>query len=243
MSKREDIDGGRLIYTCNCGWVDLGHANPTRTSRPHVGALALWDQIKSESGVSSEYDDGFQVIYTQDMGKWGVTAGETGYYFVKRGLTTVKQESIALAIFQEISLKFETMQGSFPFGTFTSDSSFSQEDLVSNLIGFYRAVRPQVDYLSLCQAVSKDASKAVWDAEGSVGSVKNKNFKPVFHTCTECATAPVFPPQLQAICPAVKGTLKKGEEFRDWVSAEDDKKRIEEFVHQERIKDQFRPKY
>jgi hypothetical protein len=38
MSKREDILDGTeilnlmkkygLIYTCNCGWIDLGHLNP-----------------------------------------------------------------------------------------------------------------------------------------------------------------------------------------------------------------------
>ncbi len=25
MSNRDDIKNDRLIYTCNCGWIDLGH--------------------------------------------------------------------------------------------------------------------------------------------------------------------------------------------------------------------------
>lgn len=226
MSSRADIDGGRLIYTCNCGWVDLGHANPKRTTRPYVGALALWDQLKSESGWSSEFDDGYLVLYSQDMGKWGFTVGVTRSYFVRRGLSTHRRESIALAIFMEVSRAFENMQGSVPeeiplFGPIPGlsrigESSFSQEDLVSNLIGFYKAVRPQTDYLSLCGAVSKEASKQVWDSSGSVGSIKNKKFTPIFHPCKDCASPGVFPAKLQEIQPAAKEPFKKGVEFRDW---------------------------
>ena len=54
MSKREDIvDGAEafgkqygLVYTCNLGWLDLGHMNP-REVRANAGASALWRQIQS----------------------------------------------------------------------------------------------------------------------------------------------------------------------------------------------------
>ena len=54
MSKRIDIlDGQRalsqtygLVYTCNLGWLDLGHMNPEST-RPHTGASALWKEINT----------------------------------------------------------------------------------------------------------------------------------------------------------------------------------------------------
>ena len=54
MSKRTDIVDGRdayaktygLVYTCNLGWLDLGHMNP-REIRPNVGAAALWRKIKA----------------------------------------------------------------------------------------------------------------------------------------------------------------------------------------------------
>ncbi|MBL8233083.1 MAG: hypothetical protein JNL98_31585 [Bryobacterales bacterium] len=227
MSSRADIDGGRLIYTCNCGWVDLGHANPKRATRAHVGALALWDQLKNESGMSSSYDDGYAVFYSQDMGKWGVTVGVTRSYFVRRGLLTPRRESIGLAIFMEVSRAFENMQGWVPEQTpglgRIGESSFSQEDLVSNLIGFYKAVRPETDYLSLCGPVSKEASKQVWDSSGSVGSIKNKKFSPILHPCKECAGTGVFPAKLQEIQPAQKESFKKGAEFRDWSFTDDSK--------------------
>ncbi|TXL71484.1 hypothetical protein FHP25_30110 [Vineibacter terrae] len=45
---RRDIENGRLRYSCNCGWIDLGHANPRRGG-PHIGAQSLWDEICREA--------------------------------------------------------------------------------------------------------------------------------------------------------------------------------------------------
>jgi hypothetical protein len=215
VSTREEVESGVLVYTCNCGWLDRGHADST-SRRPNVGAQSLWSQITTESGTASGMtgQSGFKVTYTQDMKKWGVTADFTGSYFVKRGLTVAQKESVALAIFMEVSVGFETTQGSFPWSWVSSnskDSSFSEEDLVSDLIGFYVAVRPGTDPLALCNPVSKAASLAVWDTYGSVGSNKNHTFSPVFHPCDECKGAGRFPAAFQQIVPATKGTL-----FRDW---------------------------
>jgi hypothetical protein len=227
VSKFEDIDNDRLIYTCNCGWVDLGHANPHRTTRPHIGAITLWEDIQKETGTRSEYDDGFLVEYTQDMRKSVFSASESGFYFVKSKLPLDKKKAIALAIFREVSIKFETMQGDFPYGIFSGDSSFSQEDLVSNVIGFYRAIYPDKDFLKLCQPVSKEASKVVWNTSGSVGSEKKRDFKPLYHNCKDCPNPPVFPKELQEIKPAAKepqaNPPKKGVDFRDWAFLHDEK--------------------
>ncbi len=56
MSKREDILDGRLrsnwmkkywlLYTCNAGWLDLGHLDPNNT-RPEIGAANLWKSLSS----------------------------------------------------------------------------------------------------------------------------------------------------------------------------------------------------
>ena len=108
-------------------------------------------------------------------------------------------------------------EGSFPWSWVSSrsrDSSFSEEDLVSDLIGFYVAVRPGIDVLALCNPVSKDASLKVWDTYGSVGSNKNHTFTPRFHPCDECRGPTRFPAAFQQIVPAPKGPL-----FRDWTWA------------------------
>ena len=87
-------------------------------------------------------------------------------------------------------MQFETMQGTFPWSLKTGDSSFSVDDLVSNLISFYRAVRSRKDYVKLCEPVSKSAAEAVWDTSGAVGTHKNRQVQAVLFPCAACANSP-----------------------------------------------------
>ena len=112
-----------------------------------------------------------------------------------------------LAIFKEVSLGFEDVQASL--SAFT-DSGFSEEDLVSNLLGFYVAVLGNVDWRNHCKPVSAEASRVVWDTLGPVGSRKNRQFVPKLHACEECKTKhhitqPHFPPIFSSIRPAQQG--------------------------------------
>lgn len=208
-AKRKAVEAGKIVYTCNCGWIDTTHATDT-TKRPYVGAKNLWKQVKDETGQKSFDGNGYLVLYAQDAALFGLKIGAFGPYFVKYGLTVEQKKSVALAIFQEISRQFESMQGL----AFWSDSSFSQEDLVSNIIGFYSAVQgvPFERYMALCKQVTVKASLEVFDTSGSPGSMKNKTFEPIFHECTECAAKGPFPSEFKAIQPATKGQL-----FRDWL--------------------------
>ncbi len=215
MSTREDVDKGLLVYTCRGGWIDKNHALKT-TTRPFVGADNLWKQIKDETGDKAKApgENGFKVTYIQDATRLRI--GVTKHYCVKYGLPLAAKESVALAIFQEVSMEFEAMQG---WGALIgSDSSFSVEDLVSNMIGFYNVVRPGPDYVALCQPVSKEASLKIWDTKGAVGSHKNKKFEPVFFDCDECTAKGPFPIELQKIIPAIKTNSIAGASqfFRDW---------------------------
>lgn len=211
MSNRDDIPN-RLIYTCNCGWIDLGHAN-SRSSRPNIGAQNLWQQIVSRSGTRTRWPfAGYLVEYRQDMTSWRIGTG--GRYLVAANLTRQQMESVALGIFLEVSYRFESMQWWLSAGNNVfSSSGYSEEDLISNLLGFYRAVRPGTDYLRLCGPVSADASRAVWDANGGLGT--NETTQPIFHPCSECRGTPRFPPQLQQIRPAPKGQ-RGGNLWRNW---------------------------
>lgn len=218
MSTREDVEKGLLVYSCRGGWIDKNHALKT-TSRAFVGADNLWKQILNETGRKSKFPgvDGFQVTYIQDATRMRV--GVTKNYCIRTGLSLAIKESVALAIFQEVSMKFEAMQGL----AFWSDSSFSVEDLVSNMIGFYKAVRPGPDYVALCQPVSIEASLKIWDTKGAVGSHKNKKFEPVYFDCDECTAKGPYPIELQKITPATKtGSIKTPNEyFRDWLQIDD----------------------
>ena len=222
MSSREDIGRGRLVYTCRCGWIDRNHSSTT-TSRPFVGANNLWNQIVNETGRRSRFpgdQNGFRVSYRQDARLLRQNVGVTKHYLVKAGLSRAIKEQVALAIFQEVSMAFEDFQG---WGSFISDSSFSVEDLISNLISFYNAVRPNIDYEGLCQPVSVDASYKVWDTYGAVGSHKNRVFRPIYFDCDECPCQGPFPQELQRITPAEKSGDIRGanQYFRDWLESDD----------------------
>lgn len=155
MSRREDILDGTelgvwtrrfgLVYTCNAGWLDLGHLNPEST-RPEIGAANLWRQVAAEGAAMldprcapppplggllgaahhalvkpdtcetvplyriSGGATGYPVRYRQDSGSLPGRPGKEGRFVIKRGLSLSEKRSVALAIFVEISLKFENLQ-------------------------------------------------------------------------------------------------------------------------------------
>ena len=241
-----------LIYTCNCGWVDLGHLNPN-SSRAGIGAANLWRALRSEgpavlrasctlkasnllqvpgvmaakylSGCSQDaymrFDDGktgFFVRYRQDHGGYPGRPGSEGQYLVKQGLTDMQKQSIALSIFTEVSHAFEGFQSGFP-GALLTDSGYSAEDLVSNLIGFYIAVGAITKSAAIeaCRPVSQATAENIWTTYGAVGSNKNTSFEPhLFDSgmddpkaavCRdECGTAARrFPDVFKTIRPATLG--------------------------------------
>jgi len=178
MLKRTDIVDGPgsvfkdygLIYTCLSGWVDLGQARPAKVR-------SLWSKLVGEAGQRSRKHPGFKVQYSQPPSRYSKNI--TKNYYVRSGLSSVERESVALAIFMEVTYGFQTVQTEFPYG-WTTDSGFSAENLVSNIIGFYRAVRPGRDYISMCQPVSKEAALQVWDAQRGAGGEENDLGCPVF---------------------------------------------------------------
>jgi hypothetical protein len=219
MSRFEDIVDGTapdietrrsgLIYTCRCGWIDLGHARPDNVAR-------LWRTISTESGEGRTGGLWYRVDFTESMGRWGLSASESRSFAVRRGLPTRDKEAVALAILLDVSHRFETMQGSGPW-RFATDSGYSAEDLVSNIVGFYRAVRPGIDYISRCDPVSRSAAEAVWRTYGAVGSLKNHFAGPFLFPCAECGVtnggpmSSSLPPFLSAITAAPEGEL-----FQAW---------------------------
>jgi hypothetical protein len=216
MDPKALIDNGRLRYSCRCGWVDTGHADP-KTVRPGIGPGYLWSQIQTGAGQKTKFSGpGFKVRYRQDavikLWKFKTFPGVTGEYVVQANLNLHDKESVALAIFEEVSSVFEMVQGL----AFWSGSNFSIEDLVSNLISFYVSVRPGTDYLKLCQVLGKQESLDLLDRYPNTFSSKNRDFRPVYFDSDACGCSGPFPPELQLIKPAKKGKL-----FRDWTELDD----------------------
>jgi hypothetical protein len=210
MSSRGDItdnpDKG-IIYTCNCGWYDKGHGNGN-------AAKTLWDKIlKEEPTYYQNGLNGYQVDFFESSNPYGIKLHEhLQKFFVKSGLSLSDKKKVALAIFKEVSIGFENLQGAGIkgiAGEIWGGSSFSEEDLVSDLIGFYKAVEG-TDWKTICKPISAKASGTIWDRDGGVGTHKNNTFSPKFHACNECPTS-VFPQQYQSI-----PDIQKGEFFLDF---------------------------
>jgi len=187
--------------------LDLGHLNP-ESIRPEIGAANLWNTllnegrniprclIKTHRGTRSietekasdklaNGADAFQVYYRQDHGGIPGRPGQGIRYLVKKGLSVDHKKRVALSILMEVTVKFENLQRIAGFLGIT-DSGYSQEDLVSNLIGFYIAVGEvsRVSAMSACHPISDVAARAIWDREGSVGSNKNTEWQPLFARST-----------------------------------------------------------
>lgn len=178
MSIRSEIIDGNLaqrssyglIYTEVLGWVDLGHAQGTDIRN-------LWAQmLRGEPQSGETYD----VTYKQSMVglKRRLTVGKSITWRLKKGLPYHQKQSIALAMMMTVARRFEGLQGSFPF-SWTTDSGFSGEDLVSDLLGFYRVMSCMNNVFSYLKPVSKEEASKRWDHYGKIGSWKNETFKPL----------------------------------------------------------------
>ena len=205
MTSRTDIiDGAKaagrmygLIYTKKCGWVDLGHANPE-------SARGLWNQIINEKNSGTAPDGYFRITYKQLMGRPYFKVGIAKKYDIKKGLSPADKKSVAFSIFMDVSHSFEALQSDWPFKKFTN-SGYSAEDLVSNLIGFYRAIEPGGNHLQLCEPVSKKIALEIWDKYGAVGDMKNYSTIPYIYPISPAIGGPMsaqLPYALTTIKPA-----------------------------------------
>jgi hypothetical protein len=194
MSKRNDITDGifattkntGLIYTEKLGWIDLGHAQ---------GNDARILKRKLEQEHRSKYykkfnDRYFPASYHQEMTKrkrvFGIDIDfQTGVQtevMVRSSLSPALLARVALTIMYGTAKRFEAWQNSFLFNWFT-DSGFSAEDLISDLVGFYRVFGTGPDPLWLANPVDYKTALQIWDAGDPVGHYKNCQFSPLlFHT-------------------------------------------------------------
>lgn len=177
MSKRSEIIDGRrasterygIVYTEVLGWIDLGHAQGTDIKN-------LLTNISRGELSKKEYYD---ITYSQGMTSPGSVfrTGKFTTWRIKRGRPHWEKISIALAMMMSVARDFEDFQNSFPNNIIT-DSGFSGEDLVSDLLGFYRATSVP-DAFQMLRPVSKEEAIKRWDFYGNIGAFKVKNFTPL----------------------------------------------------------------
>ena len=171
LSSRADIATGDLVFTCNCGWIDWGHAgNAGGLWTRQLGYTAYRERLakRSRQGPGKR-----NYLVTS---KQGQSAPKTKIeidtvrrsYFVQygtSGLTEGERESIALGIWKEVSEAFEAHQHRL-----RQSSGFSVEDLPSDLIGLYREIDKysRADIETMCGAVSIPTAQSIWDEGGGI---------------------------------------------------------------------------
>jgi hypothetical protein len=227
MTTRADIfpdrDGWRrLSYTCRAGWIDWGHAG---RGKPHEtnSISGLNHQVMNQrsnwpglDGLDIHYmgKPSFVIAYGQAMGREvrrvPLIRSTMRHFVVRRGLAKAQREQVALGIFMSTSRQFEALQASSFYSVFTN-SGFSVEDLVSNLVGFFGALRsiPEAQLRRLCRETSPEISAKVWDnnTPNGFGSIKNKSFRPRIFHCLECGEDTEFPSAIAGLRAEPQGPL------------------------------------
>lgn len=190
MSTRNDITDGLfattskhgLIYTKKLGWIDLGHAQGN-------DARALKTKLDNETFAEyfEEFDEWYYpVSYHQEMGKnvkildrkISLRTGVSTQVMVKACLSPQVKARVALTIMYSTAKRFEAWQNSILFNWYT-DSGYSAEDLISDLVGFYRVFGKGPDPLWLAEPVSYETALQVWDSCAPLGHYKNTQFSPL----------------------------------------------------------------
>lgn len=85
---------------------------------------------------------------------------------VRSCLSPTLKARVALTLMYGTAKRFEAWQNSFIFNWYT-DSGFSAEDLVSDLIGFYRVFGTGPDPLLLAKPLSYTKALQIWDTYGA----------------------------------------------------------------------------
>lgn len=98
--------------------------------------------------------------------------------FVADGLSLPKKIAVARSMMMSVSKGHEWKQR---LGFVFTDSGFSVEDLVSNMIGLYSAVHGDVELLNKLIPYSEERSKQIFREIGNVGKWKNTGTTPYLY--------------------------------------------------------------
>jgi hypothetical protein len=189
--------------------VDNTHAfTDTRRKDPFVGVGNLWNQVLNESGEGDEYN----VTYKQDILKFGLSIGVQRSYTLTKGTSKDQKRQVALSIFQDVSIAFESLQGLHP----TSGSSFEPADLPSNMLSFYRSVYDDLstarikNLIDPLNSVSSLQVYRQYPGTFTDSKYKNRTFYPVFFESVYTPSYYDIPQELRRLTPEkIGGDLLK----------------------------------
>jgi len=158
----------RYTYSTNCGWIDWSHAG-TRIPATLIQQVRRASLLLRTPGARSRPSTGEFTSPTMRSGRYGIVLSSASMQIrLLRPLSANEIKSVALSIFKKISIVFEMQQR---WTQIVGRSSFSQEDLPSNLIGFYMNARhySRADINRYCGSLDIAGSLAEYN--------RNNNFR------------------------------------------------------------------
>jgi RHS repeat-associated protein len=220
-----DIESGNAVFTCDCGWIDWNHV-----AKSQELAFTLIDDLRY---ASENYE--FDPLLNENWGvRIGIPLGLGPIEFnLFNGLAVIPNTQVnnsnvvdlAVSIFMDANEHFEELQGKwgqYPIpivGERLKSSYYSEEDLPSDIIGFYIAtqrhtktegnysqIREKIEN-EICNSIGKEASLRVFSQtyrDGSEAICDWRNwhprFLPLVETCnTTCAEPRVWPPEFSGL--------------------------------------------
>jgi len=160
-------------FSTNCGWIDWGHANPGLAKKLIAQVQQASDALKSGGSQLAQPSKTSQM----KAARFGVVFSSASMQVtLARPLSDEEVLSVALSMFKSLSIIFEIQQ---EWTDWFSGSAFSQEDLPSNLISFYRAARGfNPDQIrQFCGALDVNGSLQEFDRNSDFK--KNPGFSPI----------------------------------------------------------------
>ena len=188
VPKRDEV-GTIYDFSTNCGWIDWHHANPWLMTELIKRVRDASDGLKDPAsgapaagapatGAAAAAAPAGQVTTpTMTSRGLGLVIHAAAFQVkLKRALSDAEVVSVSLSLFKTLSIMFETQQRATDW---LRESSFAQEDLPSNLIGFYMAAKnyDQPAIRGFCGALSQQDSLKEYDRNHDF--VKNHDFTPV----------------------------------------------------------------
>ena len=220
MPKRADIAADekgfrRLSYTCRAGWIDWVHAGTM--ARPLKAQVV--DRIETQPfNVTLEGRAARAVQFGMAQGPRPVSyfSRSTQQYVFFDHISYPEREAAALGMFLHTSAQFERLQGSFPWvlSSRSRESSFSGEDLMSNVVGFFAVMRGYTQGRMRIELGELGVNECyrIWDAQfGRDGKfdTRNSTVTPVQYDVASLGIsceATSRPPMFDTIVPAEHGT-------------------------------------
>lgn len=181
MITLKHVQSGSHQYSCRCGWIDKDHASMDDAGPEddiRLDVIANWKQFPTQPNARRSPDGtGWLINYKQPVGIMSNVAAftfPTGWYIKDLPRGAEAYRAVALRLYQLANDHLEQLQGgpSEPI----RHSSFSYEDLSSNMIAWYRGVlgytRARVN--DICQTISKEQSVELARAIG-IDNILDKN--------------------------------------------------------------------